>query len=532
GERLSHARAGRGIRARPRARADPACPPRGRPRLQPQGPGRNAGELLLQRAPARGERAHPLERRPRGHGARPCVARPRVVQRDALGRSGRVGLAGREPRWRRRPHGLPHPRPEWLRALVGRDVAHARRRTRAPRGPRHPLSSAPHLEIAAHRHRLPDRDGCRDRRPPVAARPAHGRPGARRAREHGHALLGRRGTRRRARWPPGPRLPGAHRIRGAAAVVSAPDGVRDEIGHIPGIDGLRGIAVLWVALFHFLVLRPGDAASRAIAATPAGPLAANGYRGVDLFFIISGFLLAMPWFVHAAAHRESPSVLAFYRRRFWRIVPAYYVQLAILFGLVLPALRGVALWRSDLYVYLYNLVTHALFLHNTTPLSSGSMQVNGALWTLAVEAQFYLLLPLAMPVVVRWPRASLLAAIAAAQAWRVAAEVDLVPLVRLEVWLGRPWGWPEDVVRHLLAYQLPSYLGHFALGMYLGREWLSRRAAPARPGVPDAAAAMAIVALGISLVQGWPPGRFAWTAAPLALCVLLYAAARGGTWTS
>ncbi|HXF79837.1 MAG TPA: acyltransferase [Usitatibacter sp.] len=314
--------------------------------------------------------------------------------------------------------------------------------------------------------------------------------------------------------------------------MSAPDGVRDEIGHIPGIDGLRGIAVLWVALFHFLVLRPGDAASRAIAATPAGPLAANGYLGVDLFFIISGFLLAMPWFVHAAAHRESPSVLAFYRRRFWRIVPAYYVQLAILFGLVLPALRGVAFWRSDLYVYLYNLVTHALFLHNTTPLSSGSMQVNGALWTLAVEAQFYLLLPLAMPVVVRWPRASLLAAIAAAQAWRVAAEVDLVPLVRLEVWLGRPWGWPEDVVRHLLAYQLPSYLGHFALGMYLGREWLSRRAAPARPGVPDAAAAMAIVALGISLVQGWPPGRFAWTAAPLALCVLLYAAARGGTWTS
>lgn len=308
------------------------------------------------------------------------------------------------------------------------------------------------------------------------------------------------------------------------------DGVRDEVGHIAGIDGLRGAAVLWVALFHFIVLRPGDPAARAIVASPAGALAANGYLGVDLFFLISGFLLAMPWFVHQAAHLGRPSAEAFYRRRFWRIVPAYYVQLAILFALVLPALRGHLFWRSDLWVYLYNLLTHALFLHNTTPLSSGSMQANGALWTLAVEAQFYLLLPLAMPLVVRWPRTSLLAAIAAAQAWRAASDAGLGPLVDLELWLGRPWQWPESTVRYLLAHQLPSYLGHFALGIFLGRAWLTRgeRRMPAR--AVDAFAALAIVALAVSLARAWPAGALAWTAAPAALAVVLHAAAREDTW--
>jgi len=314
--------------------------------------------------------------------------------------------------------------------------------------------------------------------------------------------------------------------------VSPQDGVRDEVGHIPGIDGLRGIAVLWVALFHFIVLRPGDAATGAIVASPAGPLAANGYLGVDLFFLISGFLLAMPWFVHEAGHRAHPSAIAFYRRRFWRIVPAYYVQLAILFAIVLPLLHGTRFWRSDLWVYLYNLFAHVLFLHNTTPLSSGSMQANGALWTLAVEAQFYLVLPIAMPLVVRWPRASLAVAIACAQAWRMASDTGLAPLVQLETWLGRPWQWPEAVVRYLLAHQLPSYLGHFALGIFLGRAWLARAARSTHPHALDAGATLAIVALGISLARNWPTGPLAWTVAPLALAALLYASAREGTWVS
>jgi len=311
------------------------------------------------------------------------------------------------------------------------------------------------------------------------------------------------------------------------------DGVRDEIGHIAGIDGLRGIAVLWVALFHFTVLRPADATTQALLQAPGGALAAHGYLGVDLFFLVSGFLLAMPWFSHEAAGLARPSPARFYARRFWRIVPAYYVQLVVLFGVVLPLLHGATFWRSDLWVYLYNLVAHALFLHNTTPLSSGSMQVNGALWTLAVEAQFYAILPLAMPLVVRAPRLACAGCMAIAVAWRIAAQVDLAPLVSLEMQMGRPWGWPEPVVRYLLAHQLPSYLGHFALGILLGRAWLAGGLARVPAFTLDVAAACAIVALDLFLAAGRSVvGELAWAVPMLAVAVPLAAAARAGTWTS
>lgn len=309
-------------------------------------------------------------------------------------------------------------------------------------------------------------------------------------------------------------------------------GVRDEVGRIPGIEGLRGVAVLWVVFFHYLVLRPDDVASRAIGSSLAGPLAGNGYLGVDLFFLISGFLLAMPWFVHDARGLPPPSMRDFYRRRFWRIAPAYYVQLLFLFAVVLPALRGTAFWRTDLYVYAYNLVAHALFLHNTTPLTSGSMEVNGALWTLAVEAWFYALLPLAMPLFVRRPWVMLVLGIVLSIAWRAACDTSLGPLVHAELAFGSLWNWQESTVRYLLAHQLPSYLGHFALGIVLGRAWLALRERPASHGA-DAAAAIAFIAIWLFLSRGLPlAGVVAWLAPTAALAVVLHAASRTGTWVS
>jgi peptidoglycan/LPS O-acetylase OafA/YrhL len=314
--------------------------------------------------------------------------------------------------------------------------------------------------------------------------------------------------------------------------VSARESVRDEVGYLAGIEGLRGVAVLWVVIFHYLVLRPADPASRAIASSIGAPLAGNGYLGVDLFFLISGFLLALPWFVHDAKATPPPSIRDFYRRRFWRIVPAYYVQLLVLFAIVLPALRGTAFWRSDLYVYAYNLVAHALFLHNTTPLTSGSMAVNGALWTLAVEAQFYLLLPLAMPLFVRSPRVSLAACVAMSIGWLAACSSGLGPLVRAEMALGTPWGWREDIVRYLLAHQLPSYLAHFAIGIVLGRSWL-RRGPGGSPHGADVAAIVAIAALYFFLSRDFGvPTEIAWIVPAVTLAFLLRAAAQSGTWTS
>lgn len=230
--------------------------------------------------------------------------------------------------------------------------------------------------------------------------------------------------------------------------------MRERVGYIAPIEGLRGVAVLMVVFFHYVVLREGVFGDPWIAALAQVEVlnraVHHGYLGVDLFFAISGFLLALPWLVDARAGRPAPSARAFYARRVRRIVPAYYLQLVALFAVVLPLLHGWTYWRSDLYVYALNGVAHALFVHNLFALTSASMGVNGALWTLAVEAQFYLLLPIIAPLFVRRPLAMLFASLAIAVAWRLLVSSDF------------------------LRAQLPAYLGHFALGIVLGRAWLDR----------------------------------------------------------
>lgn len=311
-------------------------------------------------------------------------------------------------------------------------------------------------------------------------------------------------------------------------------GVRAEAGSIPPLDGLRGIAVLWVIAFHYCALRDaaGDPWVEALRAWPlVEAVLRNGYLGVDLFFLISGFLLTLPWLLRARAGETAPATLPFYRRRLRRIVPAYYLQLVLLFVLVLPLLRGADYWRRDLYVLAWNGVAHAGFIHNTSPLTSGSMAVNGALWTLAVEAQFYLLLPLLAPLFVRASALATFAAFSLAAAWQWGARHDLEPIIGAYLAAGAHWAWPESVIRGLLLTQLPSYLGHFALGSLMGRAWLAWRERERTPRQRDAlitigaVAAATLVGLLGTRVAVW--GEQTWLLTTIALGALLLAASLG-----
>lgn len=284
------------------------------------------------------------------------------------------------------------------------------------------------------------------------------------------------------------------------AAAAASDGVRGEVGFIGPIEGLRGIAALWVVAFHYLMVRggafPQDPVVRAVhEAGPLQVIVGNGYLGVDLFFLITGFLLALPWLRCAAQARPAPPARAFYARRARRILPAYYVQLAFLFLVCLPLLRDFTFSAGERGYYAYNLVAHALMLHYTTPVSSGSMGLNGALWTLALEAQYYLLLPLLAPLFARAPWRAACAFFAIAVAWRWLAHHGLGPLVRLQMEIGAHWQIPEAVIRHFLSTQLPGYLAHFAAGILVGRAWLLR--AGARPGRGASAAWMLLAAASV-----------------------------------
>lgn len=146
--------------------------------------------------------------------------------------------------------------------------------------------------------------------------------------------------------------------------------------HIPELDGLRGLAIGLVLIFHFRNL-----------ATTTGidlvwlKLSAAGWCGVDLFFVLSGFLITGI----LLDTKGSPEFFrSFYVRRVLRIFPLYYGFLALyfLFGHGPEAVRENASW----YVF---------FVSNYFIAGRGGFPdpVIDATWSLAVEEQFYLLWP-------------------------------------------------------------------------------------------------------------------------------------------
>lgn len=280
------------------------------------------------------------------------------------------------------------------------------------------------------------------------------------------------------------------------------ESVPAEVGHIPEIEGLRGVAVTWVVVFHYFIVGSAtldDPWNAAIASSRVlDTIVRNGYYALDLFFLISGFLLTLPWLRHAAQGKPAPSARDFYIRRIRRIVPAYYVQLTFLFFVAVPLLYGLKIWWLDPMKMLANVYAHLFFVHYTTPLTSSSMGVNGVLWSLTIEAQYYLLLPLLAPLFVRHPWRGALALLAIAIAWRWLAVNDLGPLARYLVSIdARPPATPPQV-RALLVTQIPAYLGHFAIGILAGREWLRVRDRASTPRGSFARLALAAAALVVA----------------------------------
>ena len=178
--------------------------------------------------------------------------------------------------------------------------------------------------------------------------------------------------------------------RAAAPVRAGPDQVPAAgVGHIRALDGLRGLAILLVLLRHTSWrMEPTTGASTAIY-----NLMRTGWVGVDLFFVLSGFLITG---ILLDAKGGPHYFRNFYVRRSLRIFPLYYAFLAGAF-LVLPLLANdaaIATLRESqpwLWTYLTNVLV-SIEGPRATPLGMTH------LWSLAVEEQFYLV----WPAVVLW----------------------------------------------------------------------------------------------------------------------------------
>jgi peptidoglycan/LPS O-acetylase OafA/YrhL len=206
---------------------------------------------------------------------------------------------------------------------------------------------------------------------------------------------------------------------------------------------MRGIAVLLVLWYHLWEISWQPAPWPWLQWIPE-----TGFIGVPLFFFLSGFVITFPFIRAQVAGERAPTWGHFAWRRFIKIVPSYLLSIVIAYaiGYATHERAGAAPWQE--------VVTHLLFIHTWWQSTYGS--INGVLWTLAVEVEFYLVFPLIWWCFSRRPLVTFAAMLAIAMVWRVHAAQccfhDLMPL---------------------LVENLPGYLDIFACGMLCA--WLFAR---------------------------------------------------------
>lgn len=180
------------------------------------------------------------------------------------------------------------------------------------------------------------------------------------------------------------------------------------MNRLPGLDLLRAVAIVWVMLFHSYIVGG------------LGPdfawLSRYGWAGVDIFFVLSGFLIGTQ--VLRPLQRSEPlSFGGFYKRRAWRILPVFAVVLAIY--VCFPARReapGLQPWWQ-----------FATFTMNLL-IDYGSNQAFSHAWSLCVEEHFYLVFPLLAWWLTRRPSMARFAGVCT-------AVIALGIVLRTAVWL-------------------------------------------------------------------------------------------------
>jgi peptidoglycan/LPS O-acetylase OafA/YrhL len=161
--------------------------------------------------------------------------------------------------------------------------------------------------------------------------------------------------------------------------------------YFPALDGLRAISILLVVFFH------------------AGGPDIRGWIGVHIFFVLSGFLITT-LLLREREQFGRISLRAFYVRRFFRIIPIYYLVLCGYIPVVL--LMHDALRWTELKLALPYMFT---FIQEYRPAASG--MVFGQAWSLGIEEKFYLLWPLLIILAFPFRRFTTLLVLALCAAW-------------------------------------------------------------------------------------------------------------------
>ncbi|MBP1804345.1 acyltransferase family protein [Rubellimicrobium aerolatum] len=264
----------------------------------------------------------------------------------------------------------------------------------------------------------------------------------------------------------------------------------------PEIDGLRAVAVVPVILHH-----------AGVAAVP------GGHAGVDVFFVISGFLIAS--IIAGEIGQGTWNLRRFYERRARRILPA-------LFAVILSCLPFAWLWMlpDDLENFGQSVVATVLFSNNVLlTLTSGYWSLAAEFkallhtWSLGVEEQFYILFPPLLALL--WPRGP----------GRIRAVLGLLALASLALAVAAQGATLSDRMAAGVFYLLPTRAWELLLGALVALG-VPRREVPGRTRDLLAALGLGLVAAAILGFDPTFPTPSGWTLVPTAGAALILAFAR------
>ncbi len=256
--------------------------------------------------------------------------------------------------------------------------------------------------------------------------------------------------------------------------------------YLDTLTGVRAVAVLWTLLLHMWGITRGG---ELVVPLPLGldfsiqTLAASGEWGVRIFFVLSGFLLSLPYLTKPAMGTFWQRTRRFYERRAVRILPAYYALLLVMLYL---CLFGYGPLPSASYM-----LGHVLFINSWW----AEPPIRGVFWSLPVEVCFYLVLPFLIPLLQarRW-------------GWLLVGSFLLAFLFRVVLrhyaLAGHPRLWE-------LAFSFLGQMEYFMAGM-LAAHWHLHRKPNGRAGDAMLVTAVALTALELQWFFKHPEKIMAW----------------------
>lgn len=207
------------------------------------------------------------------------------------------------------------------------------------------------------------------------------------------------------------------------------------------IDVFRAVALLLVMVYHCWVL---TGSKMLLSPAVTNVVALGGEIGVTAFFVLSGFGIFLS--IDKNIEKGNFNYFSFLIKRFYRIAPQYYLCLLVV------VLVSDAQYFSGYGIKM--IISHLLFVHNLLPDCSGT--INGALWTMGITVQFYIIAPILCKIFKKWSHLALLSCILFTIAVKTILFSILLPYLgksgHLEFFIGR---------------QLFSALDNFGIGMYV-----------------------------------------------------------------